>query len=839
MPKANGSLKLVPFTRLVLCLAILGLTLVLTSAAAQASAFPPAQPLREMLNSDGTLNLTSGFRGSLDARGWRLVSGPNEPPRFAPQAAPLAVPGNQDWASNFTFRGVSATVNGIAVDSSDNVYAGGMFTVAGGVAANYVAKWSASGWSALSSGTNSMVTAVATDPSGNVYAGGGFSTAVDRWSPGSLPAKFAQPKDPNVSANFVAKWNGATWSSMGSGMEGLVVALAADGSGNVYAGGHFTTAGGATVNGIAKWNGSAWSAMGHGFDAPVYALAVDGSDNLYAGGAFTLACDATCNPATSTPANYIAKWNGSAWSAVGNGFNAAVLALAVDNSDNVYAGGTFTLACDATCNPATSTPANHIANWNGSAWSAMGHGFDSVVFALAVDGGDNVYAGGFFTRACDATCAPATSTPVNYIAQWNGGAWSALSGGTSAPVTALGHDSSNNVYAGGMFSAADSTAVSYIAKWNGSAWSALGNGDAANGTVIALARDNNNNVYAGGGFTTAASLPAKYVAKWNGSAWSAVGNGFNATVIALAVDGSDNVYAGGVFTLACDATCNYATSTIVNYIAKWNGSTWSAMGNGFDAPVLALAVDSSDNVYAGGIFTLACDATCNPATSTTVNRIAMWNGSAWSAMGNGFDAPVSALAVDGSNNVYAGGSFTLACDATCNPATSTTVNRIAMWNGANWLPLAKGLSGTVAALAVDASNNVYAGGSFTNAIGGLPLRRVGRWDGATWWALGDGVNNSVSALALDGANLYAGGNFTQVCDATCNSATSATANRIAVWSGAAWSPLGSGTNGGVQALATRSKTLFVGGSFTMAGGKVSGNVGSVVTGQLYFPLAGR
>src|SRR5258708_38631056 len=41
-----------------------------------------------------------------------------------------------------------------------------------------------------------------------------------------------------------------------------------------------------------------------------------------------------------------------------------------------------------------------------------------------------------------------------------------------------------------------------------------------------------------------------------------------------------------------------------NYIARWNGNSWSALGSGMDSVVLALAGSSSD-VYAGGSFTTA------------------------------------------------------------------------------------------------------------------------------------------------------------------------------------------------------------------------------------------
>ncbi len=59
------------------------------------------------------------------------------------------------------------------------------------------------------------------------------------------------------------------------------------------------TAGGSAANCIAKWNGSSWSALGSGMGggftgAYVDALAVSGSD-LYAGGSFTTAGGSTAN----------------------------------------------------------------------------------------------------------------------------------------------------------------------------------------------------------------------------------------------------------------------------------------------------------------------------------------------------------------------------------------------------------------------------------------------------------------------------------------------------------------------------------------------------------------
>jgi len=56
----------------------------------------------------------------------------------------------------------------------------------------------------------------------------------------------------------------AAWEALGEGVDDGVRAIVIDAEGNVYVGGSFARAGGATVNHIAKWDGSSWSALGTG-----------------------------------------------------------------------------------------------------------------------------------------------------------------------------------------------------------------------------------------------------------------------------------------------------------------------------------------------------------------------------------------------------------------------------------------------------------------------------------------------------------------------------------------------------------------------------------------------
>jgi hypothetical protein len=331
-----------------------------------------------------------------------------------------------------------------------------------------------------------------------------------------------------------------------------------------------------------------WVNLGLGMNLYVFALAKSETD-LYAGGAFTAA--------GGVPASYIARCNGSTWSPLGSGMNpqGVVYALGVSGTD-LYAGGCFTAA--------GGIPATNIAKWNGSAWSALGSGMGpyspyatstTYVQALAVSG-TNLYAGGYFTTA--------GGVPANNIAQWNGGAWSALASGTTgsypnwpfAFVDALAV-CGTNLYAGGSFNTAGGLSASCIAKWDGSAWSALGSGmSGSNNPCVYTLAVIGTNLYAGGSFTMAGGVAANYIAKWNGLAWSSLGSGMNAAVMALAASGT-NLYAGGAFTMAGGLPANY--------VAKWDGQAWSSLGSGLDESVIALAADGAGHLFAGGDFARA------------------------------------------------------------------------------------------------------------------------------------------------------------------------------------------------------------------------------------------
>jgi hypothetical protein len=727
-----------------------------------------------------------------------------------------------DWVPTFGHEaGMNDTVQTLqvlAVDGAPALYAGGSFTGAGDMQASRVARWDGSAWSALGPGLDSSVRALAAfdDGSGGgseLYAGGSFIMAG------------------GTQVNSVARWDGSAWSGLAGGVRGtsptVVRALTVfdDGSGGgpaLYVAGRFSKAGGIPVSNIARWDGSAWSALGTGLDNEVTSLVVfdDGSGGgpaLHAAGSFQFA--------GATPIARVARWNGSTWSPLGAGiggsgfFDKVETLVTFDDGSGagtaLYAGGDFSEAGGGV--------ANGIARWDGAAWTTLGSGTTSEISVLSVfddgqGGGPVLHAGGSFTSI--------GGVSANRIARWTGSAWAALGSnglqGVVRTLAAFGTDGVGEplLYAGGGFDSSGSVPVHRIARWSGSTSTWLPLGDSLDQSVDAFAVLGTGRgspaLIVGGQFKAVGDQPLNSVAQWDGSSLSALGSGMDGEVMSLAAfddgPGDPELYAGGFFSVA--------GGVAANNVARWDGAQWSALGSGmagFFHFVAALVVfddgsGSGPALHAGGRF--------SSAGGAIANNVAKWNGASWQALGDGVDGIVHAMAVfdDGTGDgpaLYAAGSGGLG-----GPS-------IAKWNGTTWAPVGGGVLGLVISELVvwdDGSGGgpaLYAGGMISSA-NGEPAQGVARWDGQSWSAPGVGPGFSVMALAVfddgsgEGSALYAGGSFTAVGGLP--------ADRLAKWDGASWSEVGGGVSDTVAALGVfddgsgSGPALYVGGDFTKIGG---------------------
>ncbi len=285
------------------------------------------------------------------------------------------------------------------------------------------------------------------------------------------------------------------WTALGSGTNEWVTDFA-NYRGLLIVSGGFTNAGDVPANGVAAWDGSCWSALGPGANGLVEAIVVYKDTLLIAGGRFTMA--------GGIPANNIAVWNGITWDSLGAGTNNTVSANLVVYGGKLIAGGDFTSA--------GGVPADHIAAWDGATWSSLGLGVNGPVASLIVYngklivGGDFTYAGGI---------------QANRIAVWDGNSWSALGSGTNDWVTdfAIYH---NRLIAAGWFSIAGGSQVNYISEWNGSSWSPIGIGLSSFADRLGIYHCR---LIVGGGFHDADGVTANHIVAWDGSTWESLGAG--------------------------------------------------------------------------------------------------------------------------------------------------------------------------------------------------------------------------------------------------------------------------------------------------------------------------
>jgi hypothetical protein len=275
-----------------------------------------------------------------------------------------------------------------------------------------------------------------------------------------------------------------TWSAVGAGLDGRVMALIFDQNGNLYAGGDFP-------NFVRRWDGTNWVAVGSGFNNRVYALAVGPDNGLYAAGRFT------------TPQVALAKWNGSSWAQVAgfesllNGSTGVVQFPVADwKAAGDTAGGSTPYLPRAV--GVTSTGAVYIGAssssqffYNGIVWNqwGTGAGVEGFVHTLTVANNNDVFIGGSFFGVNDNN----VRRTVNNIARWNGSRFFPLGTGlfnntsASGVVDSMVHDATGNLIVGGTFSHAGSSSAggvrlsintfqSAVGLWDGSSWRAIAGG---------------------------------------------------------------------------------------------------------------------------------------------------------------------------------------------------------------------------------------------------------------------------------------------------------------------------------------------------------------------------
>lgn len=549
-----------------------------------------------------------------------------------------------------------------------------------------------------------------------------------------------------------------------------------DGTGlALYAAGRFRAIGAQAIEGVARWNGTNWSPVGGGLrNATALAVFDDGSGpSLYAGGSFGIA--------TGAPANTIARWNGTSWvplsvaGPTGNSETVNDLEVFDDGSGPaLYVAGRIVLGA---------LPSKRVVRWNGTAWSDVNNGItmSNLANTLGVfdaGAGPQIYVG--FTGA---------GQPASVL-RWNGTIWTSVSTGiANAEVRALlpyRGAGGTSLYAAGRFPGPGGT-YDYIQRFDGTTWSSVGGslgGPIPFAQSLGVHDDGSGlRLYVGGAFTTAGGQPVNGIASWDGTTWQGSPPGLSgpASISVAALHSFDDGSGPGLFV---GGTFSRSGRTAASNAAVLKHNTWSALATsagttGYVTTLDALDIGNGPALYASGYF--------DTIGTTVTGRIARWDGATWTSLGEALatDSHANALAVfdDGlGRQIYATGAFTRIGGV---PALG-----LARWNGLQWSTIgALGGSGEALLEHDDGTGSaLYVAGQFVMA-GGVPASNIARWDGTSWSALGSGTNFTVKDLAEfdDGSGnaLYACGIF--------STAGGIPVERVARWQGQTWSAVGTST----------------------------------------------
>lgn len=544
--------------------------------------------------------------------------------------------------SGATFPFVAA----IAVDNN-NVYAGGLFTQAGGALASNIAVWNGNAWSRVGTGTNDAVLSIAIDAD-TLYAGGRFSTAG------------------GVDAKKIAAWDIASqqWLSVGSGIVGDEVNTVIANDTALFVGGDFIAAGAMPAQNLAVWQRTThnWDTI-TSIQGKIRTLALQNQDLLVGG-----------DDIARIRNNKKILLDSSARMLKSVGGLPKINCIQIGANGEAIIGGLFQKIYSARYIPLIDSPfvvAQNFFILHQNSIELYSNGVNGVIYSIAT--GDNViYVGGQFTH---------TGTQVSQnLAAWNlkNQHWQSndasiknvIKSITVIEDTLYASDyavlwkwqkdvsvknltTQKGIY-GGVLIKNDSTL--YIANKSGvfavqsdTQMQIIPNFDYESYIYSVLI--DKQDIYVGGYFSldTAGATIAKSLGRWNvdDRQWHSVGGFVDRTVHSIAMDSTGKIIIGGVL--------KTVGNTSVNNIAIWDPSTqeWLDMGGGANDTVFSVLA-YQNNIYAAGTF--------SEIGGIPAHGVARWDGNRWHDLGLGVQGGKGAyaLSISDSGYLYVGGDFSSA-----------------------------------------------------------------------------------------------------------------------------------------------------------------------------------
>jgi Domain of unknown function (DUF5122) beta-propeller len=325
-----------------------------------------------------------------------------------------------------------------------------------------------------------------------------------------------------------------------------------------------------------------------------------------------------------------------------------------------------------------------------------------------------------------------------------------------------------------------------------------------NGSIDAMVRLPNGDIVVGGLFTQAGGAAANNVARWDGSSWHAMGEGVVGEAWHLRIRPNGNV-------LAMTPGQWVSSSQFAVRLYEWDGTAWTRIpltigGGYYSCSIANFFVLNDDSLVIFGTFWEV-----NGRGARNIARLSSGTWNQFGANADTFNADPSVLIQRNDGSLYAVGDFNF-------PYSSNLLE--IEYASDQWRPSSGNTGWGAYAYAVDDDGTPYIGGSnlgIGSQRGALARLAHGATGPATIAATSSG-NDAVSTLSKIGSGqFFVGGRFQQL--------GTASSRNIAMLDHDVLRSIGDGANGSVtSSLTLPDGQVVVAGSFTSIGSQPCGRI---------------
>jgi uncharacterized delta-60 repeat protein len=716
--------------------------------------------------------------------------------------------------------GFNSTVWSLALQSDGKIVLGGQFTSVNGVTRNRLVRLNPNGTedtafgTNLGTGFNSTIYKVAVQSDGKILVVGAFTQL------------SGVTRNRLVRLNADGTEDTAFYTNLGTGFTDEVWAIEVQSDGKILVGGSFRGLNGATRNYLVRLNAdgtdSALATTNYvGLNATVYSVAVQSDGKIVVGGEFTTLTGLLRNRLVRLNADGTEDTDFN--TNLGDGFNSTLYALAVQSDGKILVGGQFQFLNGAT--RARLVRLNADGTDDTAFYTNMGTAFNSTVYSIVVQPDGKILVGGTF-----ATLNGLLRTRLvrlNTDGTEDTDFYTNLGTGFNSTIRTLAVQSDGKILVGGLFSSLNGVTRNRLVRLNPNGtedtafYTNMGTGF-GNG-IYALAVQSDGKIFVGGQFLTLNGVGRFYFVVLSSTGIDETppafyeGYGFYGIIYATAVQSDGKMLVGGSLTQLNGVTRNRLVR--LNTDGTEDTAFYANLGTGFDNIVWTLAVQSDGKILVGGQFT-----TLNGASRRRLVRLnsdGTEDTAFYTNMGTAFSSVVRSLVVQSDGKIVVGGDFSAFNNISRNRITRLNSNGTE--DTAFYPNLGTGFTGAVYALAVQSDGKILVAGSFSflNGVSRGSLVRLnsnGAEDTAFYANMGTGFNGWVVSVAVQSdGKILAGGTYSFLNGAARNELVRLNSNGTE--DTAFYANMGTGFNNAVRSLAVQSDGKIVaGGAFSSLNG---------------------